>query len=117
MSKENTYSCVNCGSRFTDKGVHYICKTCALENKEGQALKGVLKVVYPYAEIKQKLALDSDYLKKSDYLDLLPIESLASMPPLLVGKTPLYTFEQHSVGKSSFSMHLKVESLLIIPLL
>lgn len=110
MSKENTYCCVNCGTSFTDKGVHYLCKTCALENKEGQALKGVLKVVYPYTEIKKKLALDPDYLKKSDYLDLLPIESLASMPPLLVGKTPLYTFEQNLEGKESFLLHLKVES-------
>ena len=110
MSKENTYICINCGASFTDKGVHYICKECALENKEGQALKGVLKVVYPYSEIKKKLVLQADYLVKSDYLDLLPIESLSSLPPLLVGKTPLYTSEQRLEDRGSFSLHLKVES-------
>jgi len=110
MSKENTYICINCGASFTDKGVHYICKECALENKEGQALKGVLKVVYPYSEIKKKLVLQADYLVKSDYLDLLPIESLSSLPPLLVGKTPLYTSEQSLEDRGSFSLHLKVES-------
>lgn len=110
MAKEITYSCVNCDTSFTDKGIHYICKQCAQENKEGHALKGVLKIVYPYSEIKKKLALQADYLEKSDYLDLLPIESLASLPPLLVGKTPLYIFDQSLGGKESFSLHLKVES-------
>jgi len=110
MSKENIYNCVNCGTSFTAQGVHYICKHCALENKEGHALKGVLKVVYPYSEIKKKLLLDPDYLKHSDYLDLLPIESLDSLPSLLVGKTPLYPFEQSLGANGSFSMHLKVES-------
>jgi threonine synthase len=110
MAKEITYSCVNCGTSFTDKGIHYICKQCAKENKEGHTLKGVLKIVYPYSEIKKKLILQADYLEKSDYLDLLPIESLASLPPLLVGKTPLYTFDQSLGGKESFSLHLKVES-------
>jgi len=110
MSKENIYSCVNCGTSFTEKGVHYLCANCAKENKEGEALKGVLKVVYPYAQIKQKIALKADYLKETDYIDLLPLESLDSLPSLLVGKTPLYTFEQKLKAKNSFSLHLKVES-------
>lgn len=110
MSKENTYSCVNCGASFTDKGVHYLCATCAKENREGQALKGVLKVVYPYTEIKKKLALQADYLKETEYIDLLPLESLDSLPSLLVGKTPLYTVDQKLQAKGSYSLHLKVES-------
>ncbi|MDA3905887.1 MAG: threonine synthase [Bacteroidales bacterium] len=88
----------------------YLCTKCSSENKVGQALKGVLKVIYPYAEIKDKLKVQPNYLKESDYLDLLPIENIKSLPPLLVGKTPLYFYDKHIDKKDSFSLHLKVES-------
>ena len=110
MAKDYTYICINCGVSYNAKGIRYLCQGCAKENKKGQALKGVLKIVYPYALIRKKLEINSDYLKESEYIDLLPIKSMNSMPTLLVGKTPLYTFKQTQNNKASFSVHLKVES-------
>ncbi|MCD6092109.1 MAG: threonine synthase [Bacteroidales bacterium] len=108
MAKEYIYKCVNCGSEYTNQEILYLCPLCAKENKEGQPLKGVLKVLYPYIEIKNRLEIQPDYLIKSDYIDLLPIHTVDSFPPLLVGKTPLYTYKQE--GNIPFFLHLKVES-------
>jgi len=110
MSKEFTYVCVNCQKRINTDAILYICPDCAKENKADKALKGVLKIIYPYTEIKKKLAVNPDYLIESDYIDLLPIDNIDSYPPLLVGKTPLYTFEEEIDDKQSFTLHLKVES-------
>lgn len=110
MGKDYTYSCVNCGASYTNQGIHYLCESCASANKEGQPLKGVLKVVYSYELIKKKLQSQPDYLKESGYLDLLPIDSLNSMPPLMVGNTPLYSSKQLQSEKDPFYLHLKVDS-------
>jgi threonine synthase len=110
MAENYIYRCVNCGKYHMNSDILYLCTKCSSENKVGQALKGVLKVIYPYAEIKDKLKVQPNYLKESDYLDLLPIENIKSLPPLLVGKTPLYFYDKHIDKKDSFSLHLKVES-------
>ncbi len=110
MAIDYTYVCVNCNTRYSDKGILYLCPSCASENGAGKPLKGVLKIVYPYSEIKRKLELHVDYLKDTDYIDLFPIENISSLPPLLVGKTPLYTFKKNQNEKKSFFLHLKAES-------
>ncbi len=110
MAKEYFYTCVNCNASYTNTKIHYLCPECAKDNREGAPLKGVLKVLYPYAALKAKLNEDPDFLKKTDYLDLLPIENWKSWPPLLVGKTPVYSFDQELNKKDTFSLHLKVES-------
>ncbi len=110
MSKEYSYTCVNCGATYQAEGVRYLCPVCAKENREGEALKGVLKLEYPYKKIKQALEENPDFLKQTDYLPLLPIESMDSMPPLLVGKTPLYSSIQSRKEGGEFHLHLKVDS-------
>lgn len=110
MAKDYFYKCVNCNAEYSNNKIHYLCPKCALDNKEGAPLKGVLKVLYPYASIKQKLNANSDILKKTDYLELLPIVDWTSWPPLLVGKTPIYSIDQQINNNDTFSLHLKVES-------
>jgi threonine synthase len=110
MSKEYSYTCVNCGETYQAEDLRYLCPVCAKENKEGAALKGVLKLVYPYEKIKQALIGNPDFLIETDYLPLLPIESMDSMPPLLVGKTPLYSSIESRKQGGKFHLHLKVDS-------
>lgn len=110
MASEYTYTCVNCGTSYANGEIIYLCPKCDDNNIEGQPLKGILKVLYPYETIKKKLLKQSDYLKDSEYIDLLPIEDIHSMPPLQVGETPHYIFEKYQDEKTPFTLHLKVES-------
>lgn len=110
MTKEYTYVCVNCHNSINTQDILYLCPQCVKKNKSGEALKGVLKVIYPYLEIKKKIFHKPDYLKVTNYLDLLPIEKLDSFPPLLIGQSPLYTFSDETDDNKAFKLHLKVES-------
>lgn len=110
MAIEYIYTCVNCGASYSKGNIIYLCPKCATENKVGLPLKGVLKVEYDYESITKKIKIHSNALVESDYIDLLPIENLKSWPPLLVGKTPHYAFEQIDNKKVPFTLHLKVES-------
>ena len=64
----------------------YLCPVCSQSNSDDQPPKGVLKVLYNY----EKLPRDFSKLQETDFIDLLPIKSLESLPNLRVGKTPLY---------------------------
>ncbi len=110
MAIEYIYTCVNCGARYSKGKIIYLCPKCATENKAGLPLKGVLKVEYNYESIKKKIKKHSNFLIDTQYIDLLPIENIKSLPPLLVGKTPHYKFEQIDDKKVPFTLHLKVES-------
>ena len=109
MANEFTYKCVNCGDSFPNEGILYLCPHCSKLNKSGEALKGVLRLVFPYALIKRKLELNANYLEENNYLCLLPLKSLSSLPPMQVGNTPLYKVEMEE--NNSSSVYLKMDSL------
>lgn len=109
MANDYKYRCVNCGESYDLKGVQYLCKSCSSSNYAGEALQGVLKVVYPYKAIEAKLLKNPKLLSETSYFDLLPLNSLESMPPLLVGNTPLYSYAKRTESLA-YSLHLKVES-------
>ncbi len=83
------YQCVNCGETFNNDGIRYLCPHCESENNATTPPRGVLKVVYPYEKIKDKYS-SFDLLKQKGFLDLLPVDSLKSLPELRIGDTPLY---------------------------
>ncbi len=83
------YKCVDCGRVYHDDRIRYLCPVCSGHQQQNEAPKGVLKVLYPYREIKKKYP-DFQTLKASEFLALYPVQSLKSFPPLRVGKTPLY---------------------------
>lgn len=87
------YQCVNCGKTYSSSEIRYLCPDCETQNRPDEPPKGVLKVIYPYGEIKTR-ALDFGMLNSKGFLDLLPIRSLESQPSLRVGDTPLYRIKK-----------------------
>ena len=92
------FTCINCGKKYIDGGVKYLCDTCSIDNSATKPPKGVLKVNYNYLEIKNnnKGKFLFEELNEKDFLDILPINSIASLSPLKVGKTPIYQFKSSS---------------------
>lgn len=90
--------------------IHYLCPDCSKRNIAGQPQQGVLKVLYDYERIRGILpAGDSgfDMLQIRGFLDLLPIVSLTSLPPLRIGNTPLYNFQRFDGRDFPFRLWLK----------
>lgn len=87
------YQCINCGKIYSASEIRYLCQDCATETRAEKPPRGVLKVIYPYEEIKNK-NLDFNMLNSKGFLDLLPIRSLESLPSLKVGDTPLYRIKK-----------------------
>jgi threonine synthase len=104
------YVCHECGLQLDAVEVHYLCPDCSVRNQKGQPQQGVLKVLYDYSRIRGILpggVSGFKMLKVRGYLDLLPIDSLGSLPPLSIGKTPLYDFRRFDGKNMPFRLWLK----------
>ncbi len=98
------YQCCDCGKQYESSPELYLCPTCSAENNPTTPPKGVFKTVYDYKSINTKT------LAALNYIDLLPINSTSCLPPLRVGKTPLYTFTSIDGEKLPFNLLLKDDS-------
>ena len=107
MNNKFKYHCTDCGQEYDGNETLYLCPSCATKNTQDLPPKGVLKTVYDYEQLKH---LDFSTLKKSGYIDLLPIVSLESLPKLRVGNTPLYQFEKLNETHLPFRLFLKDDS-------
>jgi threonine synthase len=101
------FECSNCGKEFHDEKFMYLCTNCSIDQPENLPPKGVLKVLYDYNTIKEKT---KEELISSEWIDILPIQSLKSFPNLRVGKTPLYKFDYQMFDESPFTLYLKDDS-------
>ncbi len=90
------YVCINCGKEYETNDIMYLCPTCAAENTENNPPKGVLKVVYNY----DKISKNFNELAEKQFIDLLPIRDIFSMPNLEVGNTPLYEYDFELYGEA-----------------
>ena len=110
------YQCTNCNKEYSENEVKYLCPQCKKENTADAPPKGVLKTIYPYNKIKEQFAKDKkhsnlwNYLKERDFIDILPINSLNSLPNLRVGNTPLYKTDKLNKSKLPFNLYLKDDS-------
>jgi len=85
------FECVNCGRHYSATEVEYLCPVCSAQNTTDQPPKGVLKTIYDYEGLKSQYGTElHNHLKKTDFIDLLPINSRQSLSYLKVGNTPLY---------------------------
>ncbi|PKP32783.1 MAG: threonine synthase [Bacteroidetes bacterium HGW-Bacteroidetes-16] len=109
MHQEITYSCTTCGQVFSAADVRYLCPVCAEDNDPLQPPLGVLKVIYPYAELKSQ-GIGFKQLKEREFLDLLPIANCENLPPLKIGKTPLYRVRSIRHDTIPFELYLKDDS-------
>ncbi len=84
MTEKYYFECVNCKTKYQKDEVKYLCPKCDLENAKDKRLKGILKVIYNYDEIKE------NFKRREDIIKIWPINSLESLSPLKVGNTPIY---------------------------
>jgi len=103
------YECIDCGKQFDPTETLYLCPNCSKENIDSSPPKGVLRIVYNFFEILQNNFLFKDF-KKNNFLDLLPINKIESLPKLKVGNTPLYKFDKLDNKDLPFHLFLKDDS-------
>ena len=97
------YLCTTCGREYDNSQIRYLCPDCEATNTADLPPKGVLKTVYDYKNITPGF----DRLKKTGFIDLLPVRSTDSLPNLKIGDTPLYKITALERKKLSFTLFLK----------
>lgn len=103
------YQCTDCGKIYQESEAQYLCPTCSKDAPTDQPPHGVLKVIYNYGEMTEK-GMNFEILKQNQFLDLLPIRKLESLPNLRVGKTPLYCIKKFEDEELNFKLFLKDDS-------
>lgn len=106
------YKCTDCDKEYPKSEVKYLCPACEKKNTNDKPPKGVLKVIYDYKNFRTSEGLRSIYihLKETEFLDLLPIKNINSLPKLRVGETPLYRQSKLNRKNLSFNLYLKDDS-------
>lgn len=103
------FHCTDCGKIYRISQTIYLCDTCSSKNNSNVPPKGVLKTVYNYDKLLAKGITFYD-LEKNEFIDLLPIKDINSLPKLKVGNTPLYKINKLKSTKLSFNIFLKDDS-------
>ncbi|MFK5856249.1 MAG: threonine synthase [Bacteroidota bacterium] len=103
------YQCTNCNTQYLESQVTYLCPSCNKSNTPDLPPKGVLKVIYDYDTLKKE-GLTFERLKQSTFIDLLPINSIKSLPNLQVGDTPIYKINTFNNSNLEFNLFLKDDS-------
>jgi threonine synthase len=103
------YECIDCGKQYDSSETLYLCPHCSKENNDSSPPKGVLRIVYNFFEIIQKNILFSD-IKEDNFLQLLPIDKIESLPKLKVGNTPMYQFDKLDHKELPFQIYFKDDS-------
>ncbi len=103
------YRCTDCGREYDASGMVYLCPSCSAVPAPDLPPRGVLKTIYDYEAIRETVS-GFDGLKKTGFIDLLPLASTGSMSPLRVGNTPLYPLSGLEGKSYPFSLYLKDDS-------
>lgn len=87
------FECIDCKKHFLPSDVEYLCPECSVLQKEMTPLSGVLRCVYDYEKLAKSFtpenimrSCESGFAR---YADLLPFESIDSLPMLITCATPL----------------------------
>lgn len=104
--KKFYYECTNCNAQYSDAEIRYLCPECETTNSIQLPPKGVLKTIYDY----QKISGSFEKLKQNQFIDLLPINKIESLPKLRVGNTPLYSIDKLNSFSLPYKLFLKDDS-------
>ena len=55
MTDKFHYTCNDCGAEYSSEQVIYLCTVCNPKNRPDQPPKGVLKTLYNYTEIRNRV--------------------------------------------------------------
>ncbi|PKP10566.1 MAG: threonine synthase [Bacteroidetes bacterium HGW-Bacteroidetes-4] len=105
------YTCSDCGNILDSGEIRYLCPVCQQKNTPEQPSLGVLKLVYPWNEIRAKFKNKPiwEALKQSGFIDILPINKLESFPYLKVGSTPVYKITEN-LDEKACELYVKDDS-------
>jgi threonine synthase len=103
------YKCSDCGKEYNSSETTYLCPLCNKRNTLISPPEGVLKTVYDYKKIQKNISGFNE-LKIRNFIDLLPIENINTLPMLRVGKTPLYNLDKLDGKSLPFHIRLKDDS-------
>jgi len=103
------YQCVDCGKEYSSREMLYLCPSCSATPMVNTPPRGVLKTVYDYEEIRRAIP-DFKGLKEEGFISLLPIDSTESLPPLMIGNTPLCRVSSIDGRKLPYNLFLKDDS-------
>lgn len=106
------YECNDCGAAYSAENVMYLCPACQQKNTAVQPPKGVLKTIYDFKKIRKITHSQNlfKHLQRENFLSLLPINEIESLPKLYIGNTPLYKFSKIDSEELSFGLYLKDDS-------
>jgi len=102
------FRCIKCNKYFAANYADLVCDTCGIE--------GILDVLYDYGELKGKIS--HEYFTDASlpashwrYRFLMPVEYSTSLPPLEVGNSPLYRWNNLAVRYGFRSLLFKDDGL------
>lgn len=81
-----TFACSECGARYAEGAVRYVCPICSVQRKPGGVIRGVLRVELDDIPQRWPAARGHD---PGALVVFLPVASPISLPPCRVGGTPL----------------------------
>lgn len=103
------YRCTDCGREYSGDDIIYLCPSCSAGNSAGQPPRGVLKTLYDYEAVRRASPSFAE-LKAGHFINLLPVATVDSLPPLRVGDTPLYPVTSFAGGRLPCHLYLKDDS-------
>jgi len=107
MTSKFIYQCCDCGKQIPAGEIIYLCPKCSSKQQPGQPPLGILKLIYDYKAIDE---LSFRELEEENFLQILPINELKSLPNLRVGQTPLYEINALDGQVNDFEVYLKDDS-------
>ncbi|GAB4324969.1 MAG: threonine synthase [Bacteroidales bacterium] len=110
MSSKYQYRCIDCGKSYSGTGIRYLCPECSTSNRTDRPPRGLLKVEYDYETIAAGLK-NPGTLQDSGWLELLPLHSIDSLPPVTVGNTPLEHYIEKDQKGRPHHLFLKNDTL------
>lgn len=87
------FECIDCQKHFLPNEVEYLCPACSAGQQPMEPLRGLLRCVYDYAALAKGFTPEKLFLRRergmARWIELLPLASAESIPPLMTDATPL----------------------------
>lgn len=109
ITQKFIFECVTCKKQYPASQASYLCPHCEAAQKSGEPPAGVLRVLYDYDGLKKQFIGFKPFIDRQ-FIDLLPLQSLNSLPPLKIGNTPLYAYKRWGQTPLPFRLLLKDDS-------